>query len=215
MRRQPAREEIRIDGPAGCLEALLELPAHGEATAFGVVCHPHPLHGGTMENKVVHTLCRSFTDLGAAALRFNFRGVGSSEGSHDDGEGEVEDALAVLTWARSHFGGDCWLGGFSFGAAVALHATLREPPARLVTVAPPVGRLPVRAEHQPDCPWLIVHGENDELVDADAVVAWVNGLAPGPELRLLPGVDHFFHGKLNVLREIVREFLSNSQTEHA
>ncbi|MEJ2601921.1 MAG: alpha/beta hydrolase [Gammaproteobacteria bacterium] len=207
MRKLPRRKEARIRGPAGELEALVELPAEAEPTGFGVACHPHPLHGGTMENKVVHTLCRSFTELGRAAVRFNFRGAGTSEGVYDEGRGETDDALAAVAWARDQFGGDAWLAGFSFGAAVALHAAAREAPARLITVAPPVGRLPVATETQPDCPWLIVQGADDELVDADAVVAWVNELAPGPELLLLPGVDHFFHGKLTVLREQLLDWL--------
>lgn len=207
MHRPPRRKEARIAGPAGELEAVVELPADTEPTAFGVVCHPHPVHGGTMDNKVVHTLCRSFTELGRAAVRFNFRGAGTSEGAYDEGVGEVEDALAVVGWAREQFGGECWLAGFSFGAAVALHAAARKQPGRLITVAPPVGRLPVATEKNPACPWLVVQGADDELVDADAVVEWVNELAPGPELLLLPGVDHFFHGKLTLLREQVLDWL--------
>jgi len=201
MRKPPRREAVLIPGPAGDLEALIELPAEGEPAGFGVACHPHPLHGGSMENKVVHTLCRVFNEVGLAAIRFNFRGVGASAGGYDEGVGEVEDALAVMDWAERRYGREPWLAGFSFGAAVALHAAARRPPARLVTVAPPVGRLPVATERQPECPWIIVQGEEDELVDADAVVAWVNELAPGPELLLLPEVDHFFHGKLTLLRE--------------
>lgn len=201
MRSQPRREEVRIPGPAGDLEALVELPPEGGIAGFGVACHPHPLHGGTMDNKVVHALCRSFNELGRAAVRFNFRGAGESDGPYDEGVGETEDALAVVEWARRRFAGGYWLAGFSFGAAVALHAAARDLPERLVTVAPPVGRLPVETETQPDCPWLIVHGEDDEVVDADGVVDWTNRLAPGPELVLLPEVDHFFHGKLTVLRE--------------
>jgi len=207
MRKLPRREEVMIPAPAGDLEALLELPPAGEPSGFGIACHPHPLHGGSMQNKVVHTLCRVFNERGLAAILFNFRGVGASEGSYDEGDGEVDDALAVMEWAARRFGGDAWLAGFSFGAAVALHAAARRAPAWLITVAPPVGRLPVATERQPECPWIIVQGEEDELVDADGVVAWVNELAPGPELLLLPEVDHFFHGKLTLLRERLGELL--------
>jgi alpha/beta superfamily hydrolase len=213
MRRLPRRKEARIPGPTGEIEALVELPGEADANGFGVACHPHPLHGGTMDNKVVHTLCRTFNELGRAAVRFNFRGAGASEGTYGEGVGEIDDALAVVAWARDQFGGDAWLAGFSFGAAVALHAAAREAPARLITVAPPVGRLPVATETQPDCPWLVVQGGDDELVEADAVVAWVNELAPGPELLLLPGVDHFFHGKLTVLREQLLDWLRSGSAD--
>lgn len=213
MRKLPRREEVTIPGPAGDLEALLELPPEGEPAGYGVACHPHPKHGGSMKNKVVHTLCRVFTGRRLAAIRFNFRGVGASQGSYDEGIGEVDDALAVMAWAERRFGGDAWLAGFSFGAAVALHAAARRPPARLITVAPPVGRLPVATERQPECPWIVIQGEEDELVDADGVVEWVNELAPGPELLLLPEVDHFFHGKLTLLRERLGELLDGERND--
>jgi alpha/beta superfamily hydrolase len=133
---------VLIDGPAGRLEARVEDPAPGSGPrVVGVVCHPHPLFGGTLQNKVVHTLARTLQELAAPTVRFNFRGVGASEGVHDDGRGEVDDALAVIAWARARW--ECeplWLAGFSFGAAVALHACATARPAALVTVAPPVKR---------------------------------------------------------------------------
>lgn len=213
MRKPPRREEVLIPGPAGDLEAVVEVPAERGTAGFGVACHPHPLHGGSKHNKVVHTLCRVFNERGLAAIRFNFRGVGASGGSYDEGVGEVDDALAVLQWGSRRYGGEMWLAGFSFGAAVALHTAARQPPALLITVAPPVGRLPVATERQPDCPWIIVHGEEDELVETDAVVAWVNELAPGPELLLLPEVDHFFHGKLTLLRERLLGLLDGGEKD--
>jgi alpha/beta superfamily hydrolase len=172
------------------------------------VCHPHPLFGGTMTNKVVHILARTFNELGAPAVRFNFRGVGKSTGTHDDGQGETDDALAMLEWtARRWPGAKIWLTGFSFGAAIALRASLRIPVASLITVAPALRWLS-QVEQVPACPWLIVQGDQDELVDVEAVRAWATGLSQPPQLKILPGAEHFFHGRLNDLRDAVKEWLS-------
>ncbi|MFO7278462.1 MAG: alpha/beta hydrolase, partial [Pseudomonadota bacterium] len=127
--RPPKPEPVRLDGPAGVLEALLEEPADAVPGRFAVVCHPHPLHGGTMNNKVVHTLARTFNELGIRSLRFNFRGVGASEGSYAEGIGETEDALAVIEWGRVRWpGAEPLLAGFSFGGIVALRAAGRGRP---------------------------------------------------------------------------------------
>ncbi len=199
--------KLRLDGPAGSLEALVEGPP-AAPRAVAVICHPHPLHGGTMHNKVVHTLARALQGLDCVTVRFNFRGVGQSEGAFADGLGELEDALAVCRWAREQFPDlPLALAGFSFGAAVALAAATRERPCALVTVAPPVGRLIDREIAVPAVPWLIVQGDADELVDCEEVLRWVNTLEPGPEVAVLSGVDHFFHGRLLELRDIVSSFL--------
>ncbi len=199
--------KLRLDGPAGSLEALVEGPP-AAPRAVGVICHPHPLHGGTMHNKVVHTLARALLGLDGVTVRFNFRGVGRSEGAFADGLGELEDALAVCRWAREQFPDlPLALAGFSFGAAVALAAATREKPCALVTVAPPVGRLIDQEIAVPAVPWLIVQGDADELVDCEEVLRWVNTLEPGPEVAVLSGVDHFFHGRLLELRDIVSTFL--------
>ncbi len=199
--------KLRLDGPAGSLEALVEGPP-AAPRAVGVICHPHPLHGGTMHNKVVHTLARALLGLDGVTVRFNFRGVGRSEGAFADGLGELEDALAVCRWAREQFPDlPLALAGFSFGAAVALAAATREKPCALVTVAPPVGRLIDQEIAVPAVPWLIVQGDADELVDCEEVLRWVNTLEPGPEVAVLSGVDHFFHGRLLELRDIVSSFL--------
>jgi alpha/beta superfamily hydrolase len=201
------RRELRLDGPSGSLEALVEGPP-AAPRAVGVICHPHPLHEGTMHNKVVHTLARALLRLDCVTLRFNFRGVGQSEGAFADGLGELEDALAVCRWARDQFPDlPLALAGFSFGAAVALAAATRERPFALVTVAPPVGRLIDREIRPPAVPWLIVQGDADELVACEQVLRWVNTLEPGPEVAVLSGVDHFFHGRLLELRDIVTTFL--------
>lgn len=202
------KESLTLDGPAGRIEALLETPREPPA-AVAVLCHPHPQFQGTMLNKVVHTLARSALDLGAAALRFNFRGVGASDGVYGKGVGEVEDALAAVAAARARFpAAEVWLCGFSFGGMVACAAALEARPARLITVAPAAGRMAGLLDgRQPACPWLVVQGDADEVVPADEVVAWVNALDPGPELVVLPGVDHFFHGRLTPLRETVTDWL--------
>ncbi len=204
------RDALDLHGPAGRLEALLEEPRDADAHAVAVLCHPHPQFQGTMLNKVVHTLSRAANLLGVPALRFNFRGVGASDGVFAQGIGEAEDAVAVAQWARDRFpAAELWLCGFSFGAMVACRAALTLQPARLISVAPPVERMAdLLAGQQPACPWLVIQGDQDEVVDCDSVVAWFNDLAPGPELLILPDVDHFFHGRLSLLRETLVDRLS-------
>lgn len=200
----PGSRSFDLDGPAGRLEALLETPRDAdEPRAVAVVCHPHPQHHGTMKNKVVHMLARTFVQLGVPALRFNFRGVGRSEGEYDDARGETGDALAALDWMRRQWpSADLWLGGFSFGAQVALQAVNRRPVRRLVTVAPPVMRFDRAAMEEPACEdWLLVQGTADEIVSADDVRAWADSLARRPTFVMLDGVDHFFHGSLTRLRD--------------
>jgi hypothetical protein len=193
-----------IGGPAGVLEAAIDSSV-GPAVATAVVCHPHPLQQGTMTNKVVTTVARAFARLGADAVRFNFRGVGRSDGSYADGAGEADDALAVVAWCRERWPGrPLYLGGFSFGAAVALGVAARVAPAGLVTVAPPVDRLRERFV-APSCPWLLVHGEADDVVPAGPVLEWASALPTPPKIVLLPGVGHFFHGNLAALTQAVTE----------
>ena len=209
MAKAPKTESLFIDGPVGRLEAIFEWPAEGDITGTVVVCHPHPQHGGTMHNKVAHTLARSFVGLDFAALRFNFRGTESSAGSYDEGQGELDDALAALEWMRQQYPGlPLWLAGFSFGAAIAVRAAVAVSVDGLISVAPAVYRFAAGLEGQPQCPWLVVQGDADELVAVDETIEWVNGLEPGPELLVLPDVEHFFHGNLVVLREAVAEFVA-------
>jgi alpha/beta superfamily hydrolase len=208
--RPPVPRPATVEGPAGGLEARIEEPATGTAPAYaGVVCHPHPLHGGTLQNKVVHTLARAMQELGAPTVRFNFRGVGASAGTYDGGEGELEDALAACEWARRRWPGTTlWLAGFSFGAAVSLQAASTARPGALVTVAPPVGRIIVTPVPRPPCPWLVVQGDRDELVDVNEVRRWCGAYAPPPRLEVLAGAEHFFHGRLGELRAAVIAFLA-------
>ena len=216
MQKPPRAESLTIDGNAGRLEAVLEAPRTGEPSAVAVVCHPHPLHGGTMHNKVAHTLARAFLASGFAALRFNFRGTGDSDGRFDDGNGEVDDVLACIDWMRRRFPGRSpWLAGFSFGAAMSIRAAVAADVAGLVSVAPAAFRFAGSLREQPDCPWLIVHGAEDELVPIDESVKWVDSLEPGPELVVFEDTTHFFHGKLVELRETVRAFVERSESPTA
>ena len=202
------RERLEISGPAGALEAIAHEAEGVAQPLYGIVCHPHPLFGGTMDNKVVYTVARALQTSGIATLRFNFRGVGASAGTYDEGAGETQDAAAV-----ADFGAARWpnrrliLAGFSFGAFVALRLALARDAARLITVAPPVGRFDFSELHAPACPWLVVQGDVDDVVDPNAVIAWVTRQNPAPELRVVPGVGHFFHGHLAELRDAVIETL--------
>lgn len=206
-------QSVIIPGPAGNLEALVDTPAAVTARAVGVICHPHPLHGGTMTNKVVHTLAKAFNDAGAPAVRFNYRGVGASAGAYADGDGETQDALAVLDWAAQRWpDAQLWLGGFSFGGAVAIRAAVASSQApniaRLVTVAPAIRRVSVDSSTPPQCPWLIVQGDRDELVEPADIQQWAQALPVQPRLAMIAGVEHFFHGRLNDLRTTVVDWLS-------
>jgi alpha/beta superfamily hydrolase len=205
----PTSQNLDIPGPVGNLEAIFEFPSDGEILGAAVVCHPHPQHGGTMHNKVAHTLARAFVRSGFAVLRFNFRGTEGSDGEYDEGVGELDDALAAVDWiAEQQPGVPLWLAGFSFGAAIAVRAAVARRVDGLVAVAPAIYRFAGNLQGQPECPWLIIQGDEDELVEVDETVEWVNGLAPGPELLVLNGAEHFFHGRLNDLREAVMDFVS-------
>lgn len=212
MNSLPASQKLDIAGPAGKLESILEYPGEGEILGAAVVCHPHPQHGGTMHNKVAHTLARSFVRSGFAVLRFNFRGTEGSEGEYDEGVGELDDARAAIHWMRDKQPDvPMWLAGFSFGAAISVRAAVASPVDGLVSVAPAIYRFAGNLDGQPDCPWLIIQGDEDELVEVDETVGWVNSLEPGPELLVLDGAEHFFHGRLNDVREAVTEFVGRSQ----
>ncbi|MDX1506950.1 MAG: alpha/beta family hydrolase [Woeseiaceae bacterium] len=211
MPKPPVTERLFLDGPAGKLEAILEIPADATPTGAAVVLHPHPQHGGTMHNKVAHTLARAFVRSGLAALRFNFRGTEASEGEYDHGNGEFDDAVAAIAWMRQRFAAvPLWIAGFSFGAAIAVRAAASENPDGLVSVAPAVARFASGLDRQPTCPWLIVQGDEDELVAVEETIEWVNGLEPGPELLILDGAEHFFHGRLVELRDAVCEFIDEN-----
>lgn len=197
-----------LQGPVGAIEVATE-PAHAKSHAksagIAVICHPHPLHGGTMHNKVVTIIERSVRELGMDTVRFNFRGIGKSVGDFDEGEGESADLAAVVQWARQvQPGAVIWLAGFSFGSYVALRSAKLLDADALITVAPPVGRWEFESIELPDCPWLVVQGEEDEVVDPERVFDWVDGLGVSPQLVRMPETSHFFHRRLMDLRGAIK-----------
>ena len=200
-----ATQRFVLPGPAGDIECALDQPADGAAAARGLalVCHPHPLHGGTMDNKVAQTLARAFVQLGYTSLRFNFRGVGASQGSWDEGRGEIDDALAALHAHRAP-GQALVLAGFSFGGYVASHVAARLPETdraeRLVLVAPAVVNFV--AAPVPEST-LLIHGEVDDVVPLLALFDWARPQAL--PVTVLPGAGHFFHGQLPLLKKLVTD----------
>jgi alpha/beta superfamily hydrolase len=194
-----AVERLIINGPAGALETLVD-EAGPASSRYAVVCHPHPLYGGTMDNKVVTTLAHALHGADIATLRYNFRGVGGSAGSFDAGIGETADAECVAAWGASRWPGrELVIAGFSFGAYVALQLAQRVQASQLVTIAPPVAMFDFSKLVVPGCPWLVVQGDADDVVDPDSVIRWVGGLEPSPQLLVMRGVGHFFHGRLTEL----------------
>jgi hypothetical protein len=195
-----------LRGPAGAIECASDVPEREcERAATIIICHPHPVHGGTMHNKVVTILERSMRELGLRTVRFNFRGAGESEGEHDDGYGETDDLFAVAEWVRRTRPDDSlWLGGFSFGGFVALRGALNLDTGQLILIAPPVNRYPFDSLHHPECPWLVVAGDEDELVPIDDVRQWVDRLEPPPDLVVMPEADHLFHRRIMDLRGLLK-----------
>ena len=191
---------LKLAGAAGELECAVDTPA-GTPRGLALVCHPHPLHGGTMDNKVVQTLARAFVQLGYETVRFNFRGVGASAGAWDEGRGETEDAQAVLAACRQA-GQPLLLAGFSFGAYIAARVASRLPAEqaaeRLVLVGPAASRFDMPAV---PAGTLVIHGEADDVVPLAAVLDWARPLAQ--PVTVIPGAGHFFHGQLPLLKSLV------------
>ncbi|SRR5579883_144150 len=200
-----------IPASHGVLE-ILTSPAQEnipEKNITAIICHPHPLYGGTMYNKVVTTLARTFRDLGMRTVRFNFRGIGKSTGIFDEGRGEADDLVTVIDWVKKIRPEDkIFLAGFSFGGFIAAKVAVTQPPAQLVTVAPQVSRF-IETKLPPIiCPWILVHGEQDEIIPFSEVLLWYETLDPKPVFIRIPDAGHFFHGKLVELRSKLEEFLS-------
>ena len=201
-----AREHLLLEGAAGAIECVLDLPAAEAPRGVALVAHPHPLFGGSLDNKVAQTLAKTFVELGYIALRPNFRGVGASAGVHDEGRGETEDLIAVLEYARTRFGpGAPVLAGFSFGAYVQTLVARRVPPKRMALVGVAAGFVSggrsYTSERIPEDS-IIVHGELDETVPLANVLAW----ARPQELPVIvvPGADHFFHRRLHLIKRIIK-----------
>ncbi|HVT31568.1 MAG TPA: alpha/beta fold hydrolase [Rhodanobacteraceae bacterium] len=200
-----AAASLLLPGPAGAIELACALPEREPRNGVAIICHPHPLQGGTMFNKVVTTLDRALGELGLATVRFNFRGVGRSQGEHDEGRGESDDLAAVAAWVRREKpGAALWLAGFSFGSYVVLRRAPALAPSQVILIAPPVGRWDFSAIEWPACPVLIVQGDEDDIVDPQAVRDWATRQQPPPTFVRMPETGHFFHRRLIDLRGAVR-----------
>lgn len=198
---------LTLPGPAGALEVAVDPPEADVAAVpvVAVLCHPLPTEGGSMHNKVVTMAARSLRELGVATVRFNFRGVGRSEGAFDHGEGELDDLRAVAAWVRAaRPDAALWLAGFSFGAYVSLRAAMELRPAMLVSIAPPAGRWEFERIATPTMPWLVIQGEEDEIVDPQAVYDWLQRIGAQAEIVRMPETSHFFHRKLMDLRGAIK-----------
>lgn len=212
--------KFTLDGPAGRLEVAASAgdpngPYSGR-NLCAVIAHPHPLHGGTMDNKVVTTLQRCYRDLGVDSLRFNFRGVGASEGEHDHAVGEVDDMLAVLGAAElAKPGAGFLIAGFSFGSSVAARASYQVGTAHLCLVAPPIPRYDFDRERRFNAPLTVLQGEQDERVEAQEVKAWCESLQGVVRYHAFADTGHFFHGQLVELKDTLSADLQQMLTPEA
>jgi uncharacterized protein len=206
--------EIVLTGPAGRLEARYQ-PSPAENAPVALILHPHPQHGGTMHNKVVYTLFHAFVRQGFAALRFNFRGVGKSQGGWGGGEGELADSAAAIDWlqANNPEAAQCWIAGFSFGAWIGLQLLARRPETSgFIAVAPPVNLVDFAFLTRAPAPGLIIQGDRDQIVPPNSVKELAGRLQkqhPGKiGYKQIPGADHFFGGKLDELGAIAEEYIA-------
>ena len=207
-----ATQSVQFQGPAGVLEGLCDDPSEGSFKGIAVISHPHPLFSGTMQNKVVQTLAKAFVQSGWRAIRFNFRGVGASAGVYDEGRGELADLLAVIeqTHGAAASGGGLALAGFSFGAFVTSQVVqalgAERPPEKLVLVGTAASRFavaPIAPElHERT---LVLHGEQDDTVPLSSVMDWAR--PQSLPVMVIPGVEHFFHGQLPLLKSLVAQHL--------
>jgi len=207
----PGEHTLFLQGKGGALEAVLSSPANLRLNYLAILGHPHPLYGGTMQNKVVTTLVRTFNELGIPSLRFNFRGVGRSEGAYSGGSGESEDMFEVLKQlGESNASLRFCLAGFSFGSYVTFMtaAKAKQAVSLLVSVAPPVGHFNFDERDRFTGPWIIVQGEEDEVVPPQAVYEWYEALEPKPVLIKMPETTHFFHSRLGDLKEHLLKHIS-------
>jgi alpha/beta superfamily hydrolase len=199
-----------FEGPAGRIEAILKEPA-GEVTRAAIVCHPHPLFGGTMHNKVVYRIARAFQEAGFAVLRFNFRGAGRSHGAHDQGRGEQDDLRAATRFLEERYPqAEIWLAGFSFGSAVMLRAACEDSRIRaLAAVGVPVSRYDFSQIQTCAQAKLFVQGSKDEFGAVADLERFVAALSEPKRLKVIDGADHFFEGKLDELSKAVSEFIKD------
>lgn len=198
-----------IDGPAGRIECIAK---HLEQSkGLGIICHPHPLYQGTMHNKVVYTLAKAFNNKGLSTIRFNYRGVGDSEGEFANSVGEAEDLQAVIDWGSATLGKPkLWLAGFSFGSFIAAKGAVSNDVEQLYTVAPAVHHQPYDQVQSVKCPWIVIQGTQDEVVPPKTVYDWFDKQQPkakGPMQLIKLDATHYYHGNLVILRSFVENTL--------
>ena len=197
----PGEHVLSLTGDAGQLEAVLLVPEERDTRYVALLGHPHSLQGGTMNNKVVTTLARTLKELRIASLRFNFRGVGLSEGCYDEGLGESEDMLLLARcWHKEFPTTQFVFAGFSFGSYVAYRAAAQYPHALLLTIAPPVHHYDYMEFYPPPSPWIVVQGDRDEVVPLQCVLDFTAKMGPAISLLRLSQAGHFFHGALGELK---------------
>ncbi|CAM4388656.1 MAG: hypothetical protein LEGION0398_MBIBDBAK_01141 [Legionellaceae bacterium] len=199
-----------ISSTEGYLETLIDFPK-GEIQqgVTAIICHPHPLMGGTMMNKVVVTTAKALREIGVKTVCFNFRGVGESSGTYGQGLGEADDLRTMVNWVQRHCPNDIlWLGGFSFGAYISIRMAKELPISLLLSLAPPVHYPEFEKLSSPTCPWVLVQGGQDDVVDANQVFAWAAEQSNQPTIIDMPEAGHFFHGRLIQLREELKNTLN-------
>lgn len=205
----PGEHSLTLDGLVGPLEVVITIPEKATGTYIAILGHPHSLQGGTMNNKVVTTLVRVMKELGIPSLRFNFRGVGQTAGVFDDGIGESEDMLALASlWQQEQPQSQFIFAGFSFGSYVAYRAAARQNHALLITIAPPVHHYDYTAFNPAPTPWLIVQGEDDEVVPCAAVMDFAQHAEPTVPIIYFAHTGHFFHGQLVTLKATLLEWIT-------
>jgi alpha/beta superfamily hydrolase len=205
-------KSVAIPGAAGHIESLIATPRTlAEPRGFAVICHPHPLFGGALSNKVTYQLASCALNAGFHAARFNFRGVGKSSGVHDEGRGETDDTLTVIEWMRERLpGAELLLMGFSFGAFVSIQAAARGRPKLQVSVAPPFGKYFANAPRpsRPPCPWLVIQSRDDDVVPYADTQIELSHYDPPAEVATVDGAGHFFHGRLGDIQHAVLDFIA-------
>lgn len=206
-----------LNGQSGKLELLVS-PANPTLLApnlpspcpIAIICHPHPLYQGTMNNKVVHTIHKALHNIGFTTIRFNYRGVGRSEGKYGDSIGESEDLHTIIEWIKAKQSNNkILLAGFSFGAFIALRESKKNTCLQLISIAPAVQNQDYQSCMPVSCPWLVIQGEADEVVPPELVFDFIDSLEKKPDLIRLPNTSHFFHGELITLRDKIIDYISN------
>jgi len=213
--------EINFNGPEGRLEGRYS-HARQPGAPIALLLHPHPLHGGTMNNKVVYAMYQTFVRRGFSALRFNFRGVGRSQGRFDNGQGELSDAASALDWMQTHNpnASACWIGGFSFGAWVGMQLMMRRPEITgFISVAPPASKYDFSFLAPCPASGMIIHGDLDRVVPLDAVTKLVKKVSSQKNIeidyRVIPGADHFFADHMALLNRHIEDYLDKALANEA